>query len=195
MTDPGTDSPTPFNSAAPEAPGAAPGAGSPAPGLAEAQAAVEASRRDAAENYERFLRVTADLENYRKRAIREREELRTQVASRLLEDFLPVLDNLSLGVAAARQPGADLNTLTGGVDLVLQQLRSLLTKHGLVEINPVGEAFDPHRQEAISHLPSAEVKAEHVLTVVRTGFLLNGRLLRPASVVVSSGSVAAEPVI
>jgi len=75
---------------------------------------------------------------------------------------------------------------------VQQQLKSALANHGLKEINPLGQPFDPHQQEAISHQPSQKVKAEHVLTVVRTGYTLNGRLLRPASVVVSSGKPVEE---
>ena len=75
-----------------------------------------------------------------------------------------------------------------------QQLKSALANHGLKEINPVGQPFDPHQHEAISHQPSQKVKAEHVLTVVRTGYTLNGRLLRPASVVVSSGKPVEEAV-
>ena len=71
--------------------------------------------------------------------------------------------------------------------LLLAQLKAALAGHGLKEINPAGQAFDPHQHEAISHQPDAKVPEEHVLHVVRTGFSLNGRLLRPASVVVSSG--------
>jgi molecular chaperone GrpE len=148
---------------------------------------LAAAKKEAADNYDRYMRLAADLENLRKRTIREKEELRLFAASRVLEDLLPALDNLALGLAASKQANADLKTLTGGVDMVLAQLKSALANHGLKEINPVGLAFDPHQQEAISHAPSADVKEEHVLTVVRTGYSLNGRLLRPASVVVSSG--------
>jgi molecular chaperone GrpE len=153
----------------------------PVPSAGEAGAAGEAlaaAKKEAAENHDRYLRAAADLDNFRRRTVREKDELRLFAASRLLEDLLPALDNLALGLDAARQPK---------VDLVQQQLKAALAAHGLKEINPLGEAFDPHQHEAISHLPSAEVKAEHVLKVVRTGYVLNGRLLRPASVVVSSG--------
>jgi molecular chaperone GrpE len=151
---------------------------------------LAAAKKEAADNYDRFMRTAADLENLRKRTLREKEELRLFSASRVLEDLLPVVDNLALGLAAAKQPGADLKTLTGGVDMVLAQLKTALGNHGLKEINPVGQLFDPHQHEAISHAPSDTVKAEHVLTAVRTGYSLNGRLLRPASVVVSSGVAA-----
>lgn len=159
---------------------------------ADANAPIVAAKKEAADNYDRFMRTAADLENLRKRTIREKEELRLFAASRVIEDLLPVVDNLALGLAAAKQPAADLKTLTGGVDMVLTQLKSALTGHGLKEINPAGLPFDPHQHEAIGHAPSSTVKEEHVLTVVRIGYLLNGRLLRPASVLISSGPAAAE---
>lgn len=158
-----------------------------APGAPDPAEQVAAAKKEAAANHDRYVRAVADLENFRRRTVREKEELRLFAASRLLEDLLPALDNLALGLAAAKQPNADLKALAGGVELVQQQLKGALAAHGLKEINPLGEAFDPHQHEAISHQPSPDVEAEHVLTVVRTGYVLNGRLLRPASVVVSSG--------
>ena len=151
------------------------------------EAALVAAKAEAAANYDKFMRTAADLENFRRRTVREKDELRQLATSRVLEDLLPVVDNLSLGLAAAKQPNADLKTLVGGIDMVLAQLRSTLGNLGLKEINPAGQAFDPHQHESISHQPSDEVKEEHVLTVVRTGYSLNGRLLRPAAVVLSSG--------
>jgi molecular chaperone GrpE len=148
---------------------------------------LAAAKKEASDNYDRFVRSAADLENFRRRSVREKEELRLFAASRLLEDLLPVLDNLALGLASASQPKAEIKSLVGGVELVQQQLKSALQAHGLKEINPVGEEFDPHQHEAISHEPSNTVESEHILKVVRTGYVLNGRLLRPASVVVSSG--------
>ncbi len=158
---------------------------------ADLAAQLAAAKKEAADNYDRFMRTAADLENLRKRTLREKEELRLFSASRVLEDLLPVMDNLALGLTAAKQPNADLKTLTGGVDMVLTQFKSALGNHGLKEIHPAGQPFDPHQHEALSHAPSPEVKAEHVLNVIRIGYSLNGRLLRPASVIVSSGPTAA----
>jgi len=149
---------------------------------------LAAAKKETADAQDRYLRAMADLENFRRRTVREKDELRLFAASRILEDLLPVIDNLGLGLNAARQPNADLKTLIGGVDLVAQQLKSALAAHGLKEINPVGQPFDPHQHEALSHEPSDKIPAEHVLTVVRAGFSLNNRLLRPAGVIVSSGS-------
>lgn len=150
-------------------------------------AELAAARQEAAGNLDRYLRSVADLENFRRRTVREKDELRQFAASRVLEDLLPVLDNLGLGLAAARQPGADLTKLIGGIEMVLTQLKSALASHGLKEISPAGQPFDANLHESISAQPSADIPDGNVVTVVRTGFSLNGRLLRPASVVVSSG--------
>jgi molecular chaperone GrpE len=164
-----------------------------APEAAAPADAVAAAKKEAADNHDRYLRAMADLENFRRRTVREKEELRLYSASRLLEDLLPALDNLGLGIAAARKPGADLKAVADGVELVQQQLKAALAAHGLKEINPLGLPFDPHQHEALSHEASADVKPEHVTSVVRTGYTLNGRLVRPASVIVSSGKTVGEP--
>lgn len=149
-------------------------------------------KKTAAKNHEHYVRAMADLENFRRRAVREKEELRQFAAGKVLEDLLPVLDNLGLGIAAAKAPNADLKKLVDGIDMVLGQLKSSLSNHGLKEINPVGQKFDPHQQESISSLPSADIPEGSVVQVVRVGYSLNGRLLRPASVVVSSGPAKPE---
>ena len=117
-------------------------------------------------------------------------------------DFTLLHDSLAVGLlitlmaaAAARQPKAELKGVADGVDMVLAQMKSALANHGLKEINPSGQAFDPHQHQAISHQPSSEVKEEHVLQVVRVGYSLNGRLLRPASVIISSGPAKPAAVV
>ncbi|HEY9154404.1 MAG TPA: nucleotide exchange factor GrpE, partial [Opitutaceae bacterium] len=87
----------------------------------------------------------------------------------------------------AKAPNADLKNLVGGIGMVHDQLKSSLSTHGLKEINPVGQVFDPNLHESISSQPSKEVQEGSVVQVVRVGYTLNGRLLRPASVIVSSG--------
>lgn len=150
------------------------------------------AKKEAADNYNRYLRAVADLENFRRRTVREKDELRQFAASGLLEDLLPVVDNLSLALNAAKQPTADVKTLTGGVEMVLAQLKTALSNHGLKEINPVGAPFDANLHESIAAQPNPTVAEGSVSAVVRTGFSLNGRLLRPASVVLSSGAAEAE---
>ncbi|HUR58535.1 MAG TPA: nucleotide exchange factor GrpE [Opitutaceae bacterium] len=182
MPEPETNEPE-TNTAADSADAAASGASTET----DLAAQLAAAKAEAAANYDRFMRSAADLENFRRRTVREKDELRAVATGRVLEDIFPVLDNLALAVNAAKQPKADVKSLVGGVEMVLAQLKSALAGHGLKEINPLGQAFDPHQHEGISHQPSADVPEEHVITVVRTGYSLNGRLLRPAAVVVSSG--------
>lgn len=190
MAESETNNPT-SNSPAPGAPvnaaDATPALPTAEDAAAELATQLEAAKAEAAANYDKFVRTAADLENFRRRTMREKDELRTTATGRVLEDIFPVLDTLALAISAAKQPNAELKGLVGGVEMVLNQLKTALANHGLKEINPLGQAFDPHQHEAISHQPSKDVKEEHVMNVVRTGYMLNGRLLRPASVVVSSG--------
>ena|SRR5258708_2583278 len=147
---------------------------------------LAAAKQEAAANYDRYTRAVADLENFRKRTLREKDELRQFAASGLMEDVIPILDNLSLGLAAAKQQ-TDVKAIVDGVNLVLEQFKTTLARHGLKEVKPEGQRFDPNFHECISHQPSGDVAEEHVMQVVRPGYTLNGRLLRPASVIVSSG--------
>lgn len=144
------------------------------------------ARKEAAANYDRYMRAVADLENFRKRSIREKDELRQFAATGVVEDIIPVLDNLGLGLAAARQQ-TEVKPIVDGVALVLDQFKAALARHGLKELNPLGQPFDPNLHDCISHQPTEQFPAEHVSQVVRLGYTLNGRMVRPASVVVSSG--------
>ncbi|PTY08197.1 nucleotide exchange factor GrpE [Opitutaceae bacterium EW11] len=165
----------------------------PPPEAHKIEEELAAAKKEAAENYDRYVRTVADLDNFRRRSMREKDELRQYAAGKVLEDLLPALDNLALGLAAAKAANADLKTLQAGIGMVQEQLRSALSNHGLREVNPVGQAFDPHQHEAVSSLPSQEVPEGSVLQVVRVGYTLNSRLLRPASVVISSGPAKEEP--
>lgn len=188
QTEPSSPSPVTPEPAAPAA-SATPEAAAPAPAApaAEFETKLAAAKKEAADNYDRYVRSVADLDNYRKRAVRDREDAAHRSATRILEDLLPVLDNLALGLQAAKAPNADLKTLVGGVEMIGQQLKTTLAGHGLAEVSPLAQPFDPNLHEAISQQPHADIPADHVSGVVRTGYTLNGRLVRAASVIVSSG--------
>ena len=178
-------------SATPVPPPAAGGAAA-APDVAALEAELAKVRKEATEHYDRYLRAVADFENARKRTVREKEELRQFAAARVLEDLIPVLDSLALAVGAAKAPQADLKSLVGGVEMVLTQAKAALGQHGLKELHPLGQPFDPNLHESIAAQPSADVPEGSVTTVVRTGYSLHTRVLRPASVIVSSGPQAAN---
>ncbi|HLP25551.1 MAG TPA: nucleotide exchange factor GrpE, partial [Acidobacteriota bacterium] len=182
-----TTPPTPETAAAKPAEATKPAASAPS-----ADEQLAAARAEAAAAQERYLRSVADLENFRKRVVREKDELRQFAAANVVEDLIPILDNLGLGLAAAKQQSGDTKSIVDGVGMVLEQFKAALGRHGLKEINPVGAAFDPHQHDCISHQPDAQVPEEKVISVVRLGYSLNGRLLRPASVIVSSGPAKPE---
>lgn len=174
------------------APAAEPAAQAPTTAGPTLEEQLAAAKKDAVAGQERYLRAVADLENYRKRMLREKDELRQYAAANVVEDIIPVLDNLSLGIAAAKQQ-TDVKSIVDGVGHVLEQFKTTLGRHGLKEVNPLNQPFDHNLHESIAHQPSPTVTAENVMQVVRLGYTLNGRLLRPASVIVSSGAVKEEP--
>ena len=132
------------------------------------------------------LRSQADFENYKKRHAREKEEAIKYANGSLLERLLPIIDNFELGLAAARSEG-EASPIYSGMKLVLKQLNDFITESGLQPIEAVGKKFDPNLHEAIAHEPSAKVPEGSVIRQTRRGYRYKDRLLRPSSVVVSSG--------
>jgi molecular chaperone GrpE len=138
------------------------------------------------ENWERLLRTTADFDNYKKRANREKQEAIRFANENLLEKLVPVLDSFDMALAAAQNSQNDVaQSLRTGINMVYQQLKSALTDAGLEEINATGKPFDPNLHEAISQQENTEVPEGQVLQQLRRGYKLRERLLRPASVIVS----------
>lgn len=132
------------------------------------------------------LRSQADFENYKKRSAREKEDAIKYANTSLLDRLLPIIDNFDLGLSAARGEG-ETSPIYSGMSLVLKQLKDFLTDSGLQPIEAVGQKFDPNLHEAIAHQPSAEVPEGSVILQTRRGYRFKDRLLRPSSVVVSSG--------
>jgi molecular chaperone GrpE len=132
------------------------------------------------------LRSQADFENYKKRSAREKDDAIKYANSSLLERLLPIVDNFELGLAAARDEGED-SPVFSGMSLVFKQLNDFLTENGLQPIDAVGKKFDPNLHEAIAHEPSDDVPEGAVIRQTRRGYRFKDRLLRPTSVVVSSG--------
>jgi molecular chaperone GrpE len=132
------------------------------------------------------LRSQADFENYKKRAAREKDEAIKYANSSLLERLIPIVDNFDLGLEAARGEG-EQSPVFSGMSMVLKQLMDFLTDQGLQPIDATGRKFDPNLHEAIAHEPSEEFPEGVVMRQTRRGYRLKDRLLRPSSVVVSSG--------
>ena len=136
------------------------------------------------ENFDKYLRAAAELENVRKRATRDVENAHRFALERFCSELLAVKDSLEMGLAAADK--ADAQSLLEGKKATLKLLTATMERFGVVELNPEGEPFDPQEHEAMTMQPSADVEPGSVLTVFQKGYALNGRLLRPARVVVAS---------
>jgi molecular chaperone GrpE len=159
----------------------------PASQLAELQAEVS-KYKDAA------LRAAADLDNYRKRVSRERDESVKYANTAFLERLIPILDNFELGLQAARN-APEAAPIVDGLSMVYKQLQDFLANSGVEVIEAAGHIFDPNLHEALAQEESSVVPEGKVIRQVRRGYRLRDRLLRPANVVVSKGApqrVAAE---
>lgn len=139
---------------------------------------------EAAKWKEVSLRTAAEMDNFRKRNAREREEAIRYANQRLLEDLLPVIDNFEMGMVAAAQDTSSMIYI--GMDMVRKQLNEFLSNQGVDEI-PVTGQFDPNLHDAVSQEPSDQPEGE-IIRVTRRGYKLRDRLLRPASVVVATAS-------
>lgn len=140
---------------------------------------------------DQFVRLQADFANFRNRTQRERIELYQRANEDLLLEILPVLDHYEMGLQTAEQHNADKAVLDG-FKLVFDQFQNVLNKFNLKPIDAVGEVFDPHKHEALTHMPSDEFPAETCSNQIRRGYLFGDKLLRAAQVVVSSGPAAPQ---
>jgi molecular chaperone GrpE len=148
-----------------------------------AEAGLAAAEAKAQENWNLYLRLAAEFDNFRKRSDRELENARKFAVERFAQELLAVGDALEAGIeSAAAGPG---NTLLEGAQATLRQLHKAYEKAGIKAIEPIAQVFDPAWHEAMVVQESAEVAPNTVMTVVQKGYSLNGRLLRPARVIVS----------
>jgi molecular chaperone GrpE len=154
--------------------------------LEELKAKVAELEKGKKTNYDRFLRATADLENYRKRSRRDVKDARLDERGKILRDMLPVIDNLDRAVAHAEQnPIEETKSIIEGVNLVLRQFKQALERHKVTPLDAVGTIFDPTMHEAVSQGMTNEHPPGTVISVLQTGYMMEERLLRPALVVVA----------
>ena len=143
------------------------------------------------ENWNRLLRTTADFDNYKKRAGREKQEAIRFANENLLEKLVPVLDSFDMALAAAQNSQSEVaQSLKTGINMVYQQLKSAMIDAGLEEVDATGKRFDPNLHEAVSQQEHAELPEGQVVQQLRKGYKLRERLLRPATVVVSKRPAA-----
>ena len=147
---------------------------------------LRAKADKAAENWDKYVRLNADFDNFKKRAARERQEAIRYANEGLLERLIPIIDNFEMALQAANnaQTGS-ADALKQGVNMIATQLKSALNEAGLEEIDANGQPFNPNFHEAVSQQESKDVPEGHVLQQLRKGYKLRDRLIRPATVIVA----------
>ena len=160
----------------------------PADSLAALRDALERAEAASTDNWNRYLRTMAELDNLRKRAARDVEAARRAGVERLAGELLPIVDSLEMGLDSAAS--ASVESLVAGKQATLRLLRNAFDKFGIELIDPAGHPFDPQLHEAMSMQPSPTAEPGSVLIVLQRGYRLGDRLLRPARVIVAGEPVA-----
>jgi molecular chaperone GrpE len=150
----------------------------------QADSALARAEEDIARHKEAMLRMQAEMDNLRKRLMRDLERSRKLALEKVMKDLLPVWDSLERGLGVSVD-SLTVEALVEGQDLTLKMLEKVLQDHDLEIIDPLGQPFDPELQQAMTVLPSADVEENTVIEVLQKGFSLHERLIRPAMVVVS----------
>lgn len=152
---------------------------------ADELADLRAKAAKADENWDKYVRASADLDNFKKRAARERTEAIRYANEGVLEKLLPIVDNFEAALAAANASGGNVDSLRQGIQMIYTQLKSYLSEAGMEEIDAMNKPFDPNWHEAVSQQATEEAPEGQVVQQMRKGYKLRDRLVRPAMVVVA----------
>jgi molecular chaperone GrpE len=153
----------------------------------ELQQALDAKHDECKALHEKYLRLAAEFDNYKRLAQRDQRDQIKYGNEQILKELLPVVDNLERAIKSSKGT-SPLDALTQGVELTLKQLIAVLTKFGVRAVESVGQRFDPATQQAVAQVPSDAVPENHVVEEYQKGYLLQDRILRPAMVTVSTGA-------
>lgn len=153
--------------------------------IAELEAQLETAIQKAAEERERALRTAAEMENLRRRTELDVEKAHKFALEKFAAELLPVLDNLERAIELADKENDALKPMIEGVELTLKSMQSGVAKFGLVALDPINQPFDPNAHQAMSMVPSVDVAPNTVIAVMQKGYDLNGRVIRPAMVMIA----------
>ena len=149
------------------------------------QQQLEEARNKAEENWNQLLLARADLENMRRRHSRDLENAHKHALDKFVAELMPICDSLELGLEASSKEGATLETVRDGMEMTVKMLLGSIGKMGLEQLDPTGEAFDPEVHQAVSMQAAEGVASNTVISVMQKGYRFNGRVLRPAMVIVA----------
>lgn len=157
----------------------------PAEKILALEAELTQAKAKADENYDRFLRLQAEFDNYRRRTQKEKTEIVKYASEQLVSELLPVLDNFERATSSA-QSNPDITVFSQGVDMILRQLQTALSKVGLKPMEAVGQPFDPNLHEAVMRVESEDHPENTVVEELQKGYFLKEKVLRPSMVKVSN---------
>ncbi len=146
---------------------------------------LEEAKSKADENWDLLMRARAELDNVRRRQKKELENAHKYGIEKFVRELLPIKDSLELGLTAALSESADVANLLQGTEMTLSLFTSAMDKFDIVALDPEGELFNPEFHQAMSMVPSSDVEPNTIITVIQKGYTLNGRLVRPAMVMVA----------
>lgn len=156
--------------------------------VAELQKQLAKAEQKAAENWDKVLRIQAEMENLKRRTQKDLESAHKYGLEKFAKELLSVIDSLELGIQAASGDAPEVVKLREGSELTIKQFENVFAKFNIEAIDPMGEPFNPERHQAMTMQPAADVEPNTVINVFQKGYVLNGRLIRPAMVVVSQAS-------
>ncbi len=161
----------------------------------ELQKQLKQAEKKAADNWDKALRIQAEMENLKRRTQKDLENAHKYGLEKFAKELLAVIDSLELGIQASTSDAPEVVALREGSELTIKQFESVFAKFNIEAIDPMGQAFNPEQHQAMTMQPSADVDPNTVINVFQKGYILNGRLIRPAMVVVSQAvKVSNEPV-
>ena len=152
--------------------------------IEDLESQLQEAQQSAKDNWDKLLRSQAEMENLKRRTTKDLENAHKFALDGFVKALLEVSDSLTMGLKSAQDEKATIETTTEGLELTMKVFNSTLEKFGVESINPVDEKFDPELHEAVTMVPMPDKKSNTVLEVIQTGFTLNGRLVRPALVIV-----------
>ena len=152
--------------------------------IEDLESQLQEAQQSAKDNWDKLLRSQAEMENLKRRTTKDLENAHKFALDGFVKALLEVSDSLTMGIKSAKDEKATIETTTEGLELTMKVFNSTLEKFGVESINPVDEKFDPELHEAVTMVPMPDKKSNTVLEVIQTGFTLNGRLVRPALVIV-----------
>lgn len=156
--------------------------------VAELQARLAKAEAKAAENWDKVLRTQAEMENLMRRTQKDLDNAHKYGLEKFAKELLSVIDSLELGIQAATSDAPEVVKLREGSELTVKQFENVFAKFNIEAIDPLGQPFNPEQHQAMTMQPSADVEPNTVINVLQKGYILNGRLIRPAMVVVSQAA-------